>query len=125
MNGLAKICWIASGLYLLGGMGFGIWMSIAQDHSLASAHAHLNLLGGVLLALFGTFYALMPMLAAGRLAKIHVLVANLAALTMFPGVIMAISGQGETLAKIGSVLAILTILLFLVQVMRAPLSRSA
>jgi len=44
---------------------------------------------------------------------------------MFPGIIMAIQQKGETLAKIGSVLGILAILLFVVIVARAPASRSA
>ena len=38
---------------------------------------------------------------------------------------MAIQGKGESLAKIGSILGILAIVLFLVQVARAPASRSA
>ena len=66
MNTLARICWISSPVYLLVGMAFGIWMSATQDHSLAPAHAHLNLIGGVLLALFGAFYMLVPSAAGSR-----------------------------------------------------------
>ena len=125
MNTLARICWISSPVYLLVGMAFGIWMSATQDHSLAPAHAHLNLIGGVLLALFGAFYMLVPSAAGSRLAKIQVGLTHLAIWFMFPGIIMAIQQQGETLAKIGSVVGILAILLFVVIVARAPASRSA
>ena len=125
MNTLARICWISSPVYLLVGMAFGIWMSATQDHSLAPAHAHLNLIGGVLLALFGAFYMLVPSAAESRLAKIQVGLTHLAIWFMFPGIIMAIQQQGETLAKIGSVVGILAILLFVVIVARAPASRSA
>ena len=125
MNTLARICWISSPVYLLVGMAFGIWMSATQDHSLAPAHAHLNLIGGVLLALFGAFYMLVPSAAESRLAKIQVGLTHLAIWFMFPGIIMAIQQQGETLAKIGSVLGILAILLFVAIVARAPASRSA
>lgn len=125
MNTLARICWISSPVYLLVGMAFGIWMSATQDHSLAPAHAHLNLIGGVLLALFGAFYMLVPSAAGSRLAKIQVGLTHLAIWFMFPGIIMAIQQQGETLAKIGSVLGILAILLFVVIVARAPAARSA
>lgn len=125
MNTLARICWISSPVYLLVGMAFGIWMSATQDHTLAPAHAHLNLIGGVLMALFGTFYMLVPSAAENVLAKIHVAVTHLAVWFMFPGIIMAIQQKGETLAKLGSVLGIVTILLFVVIVARAPASRSA
>jgi hypothetical protein len=119
MNTLARICWISSPVYLLVGMGFGIWMSATQDHTLAPAHAHLNLIGGVLMAIFGGFYTLFPGSAQTMLARIQVGITHLAVWFMFPGIIMAITGKGETLAKIGSVLGILAIVLFLVQAARA------
>ena len=45
-------------IYVLIGMGFGIFMGASQDFTLAPAHAHLNLIGWVTMALYGTFYAL-------------------------------------------------------------------
>ncbi|WP_426433967.1 hypothetical protein [Bradyrhizobium genosp. P] len=45
---------------LLFGMLAGIAMGIRQDFALASAHAHLNLVGGVLLFLFGLIIGLFP-----------------------------------------------------------------
>jgi hypothetical protein len=45
-------------VYVLIGMSLGIYMGASGDHSLYPAHAHMNLLGWVTLALFGTFYAL-------------------------------------------------------------------
>lgn len=119
MNTLARICWVTSPIYLLAGMVFGIWMSATGDHTLAPAHAHLNLIGGVMMALFGTFYTLRPTAAIGILGKIQVAAAHLAVWTMFPGIIMAITGGSETLAKVGSILFILSMLLFLVIVVRA------
>jgi hypothetical protein len=106
-------------------MVFGIWMSATGDHTLAPAHAHLNLIGGVMMALFGTFYTLRPNAAVGILSKIQVALAHLAVWAMFPGIIMAITGNGETLAKIGSILFILCMLLFVVIVARATSPRSA
>jgi hypothetical protein len=41
---------------LLVGMLAGVAMGIEQDFALAPAHAHLNLVGGVLLFLFGLYY---------------------------------------------------------------------
>ena len=125
MNTLARICWISSPVYLLVGMAFGIWMSATQDHTLAPAHAHLNLIGGVMFALFGAFYMLVPSAAATRLARVQVALTHLTVWFMFPGIILAIQQRGETLAKIGSILGVLTILLFVVIVARAPAARSA
>ena len=126
MNTLARICWISSPVYLLVGMVFGIWMSATHDHTLMPAHAHLNLIGGVLMAIFGGFYTLFPGSAQTMLAKIQVAATHLAIWFMFPGIIMAIQGKGDMLAKIGSIIAIIAIVLFLVQAARASsASRSA
>jgi formate/nitrite transporter FocA (FNT family) len=40
-----------------------------EDFALQPAHAHLNLVGGVLLFLFGLYYRLIPAAGASRLAK--------------------------------------------------------
>ena len=56
---------------LLVGMLAGIVMGIREDFTLPPAHAHLNLVGGVLLFLFGLYYRLVPAAGAGRLAKIQ------------------------------------------------------
>jgi hypothetical protein len=47
---------VMAGLAALGGMILGIVMGIAQDFTLAPAHAHLNLLGWVTLALYGLYH---------------------------------------------------------------------
>ncbi|MBL0374140.1 hypothetical protein JJB09_19125 [Rhizobium sp. KVB221] len=125
MNGLARICWITSPLYLLAGMVFGIWMSATGDHTLAPAHAHLNLIGGVMMALFGTFYMLRPNAAVGALGKIQVALAHVSVWAMFPGIIMAISGGSETLAKIGAILFVVSMLMFVAIVVRSTSPRSA
>ncbi|CAN7638403.1 hypothetical protein [Rhizobium sp. LjRoot254] len=126
MNTLARICWISSPVYLLVGMVFGVWMSATQDHTLAPAHAHLNLIGGVLMAIFGGFYTLFPGAAQTMLAKIQVAATHVAVWFMFPGIIMALTGRSDILAKIGSILGIIAIALFLIQAVRASsASRSA
>lgn len=58
-------------LYLLAGVGLGLFMAASHDHSMFPVHAHLNLLGWVSMALFGCFYRLWPAAASGRLAKVH------------------------------------------------------
>ena len=125
MNTLARVCWITSPLYLLAGMIFGIWMAATGDHTLMPAHAHLNLVGGVLMAIFGAFYTLRPMAAAGMLPKIQIALTHLAVWMMFPGIILALTGGGETLAKAGSIVGVIAVLLFIIIVVRATSPSSA
>ena len=63
MIGSLMMC--VSVVILLAGMLAGIVMGAQQNFLLAPAHAHLNLIGGVLLFLFGLYYRVVP--AAGRM----------------------------------------------------------
>jgi hypothetical protein len=56
---------------LLIGMLAGIVMGIREDFTLQAAHAHLNLVGGVLLFLFGLYYRLVPAAGSSLLAQIQ------------------------------------------------------
>lgn len=118
MNGLARICWITAPIYALIGMSFGIWMSASGDHSLSPAHAHLNLLGWVTIAVYGAFYTLVPRAAEGVLAKMQVLLAEVGVVILVPGIVMAIQGLGEGFAKAGSVIVLLSMVLFVWIVVR-------
>ena len=69
MIGPLMMC--VSVVILLAGMLAGIVMGIKQDFALAPAHTHLNLVGGVLLFLFGLYYRLIPAAGTARLAKVQ------------------------------------------------------
>lgn len=105
-------------------MGFGIYMSASGEHMMAPMHAHLNLLGWVTIALYGTFYTLVPQAAAGRLAQLQILCAQVGVVVITPGIAMAIMGTGEGLAKAGSILVLFGMLLFLVVVVRAEAGKA-
>jgi len=76
-------------IYVLIGMGFGIFMGATQDFSLAPAHAHLNLIGWVTMALYGTFYALARD-ASQKLAWTTFWLNNVAVAIMFPSLAMVL-----------------------------------
>ncbi|MEC8630537.1 MAG: hypothetical protein VXY73_10625 [Pseudomonadota bacterium] len=118
MNTLATRFYLAAGIFALCGMVWGIQMSATGDHSLSPAHGHLNLIGFVAMAVFGTYYALVPSAAASKLGNVHFGLAIVSVLVLIPGIARAISEQGEALAKIGSILAVLSMLLFLVVMIR-------
>lgn len=118
MNSIATRFYATGAIFALAGMTWGIQMAATNDHTLAPGHAHLNLIGFVAMAIFGTFYALSPRAAASRLANIHYFLTVAAVLVMVPGIVMAVTGSGETLAKIGSILALASMALFAFVVVR-------
>lgn len=109
---------LAAALCVSVGMLWGIQMAVSGDHLLASAHAHLNLVGWVTLALFGVYYRLTPAACASRLARVHAAVAIAGVLVMVPGIVIAIQGGSPALAGAGAVLGALSMLLFLINLLR-------
>lgn len=53
---ISDFCFVMATLSALVGMGLGIVMGISQDFTLAPAHAHLNLLGWVTMAIYGLYH---------------------------------------------------------------------
>jgi hypothetical protein len=96
------------------GMGMGIGMGIKQDFAMAPAHAHLNLLGWVSMAIYALFYRAFPSASKGLLPVLHFVIAVLALLVMIPGIALVNLGNeiGEPLAIIGSIAMILGFALF-------------
>jgi hypothetical protein len=81
-------------VYVLIGMGFGIFMGASQNFTIAPAHAHLNLIGWVTMALYGTFFALARE-ASKKLAWTVFWLNNAAVSIMFPSLAMVLT-QGES-----------------------------
>ncbi len=116
-----------SALLLLTGTVGGIVMGIQHNFLLAPAHAHLNLVGGVLLFLFGLYYRLVPDAAASRLAKVQAALHMLGAVA-FPGglALMLLYGDGWIAAPIaGSLVVVAGFALFCVVVLRTALRERA
>lgn len=53
---ISDFCFIAAALAALAGMTLGMVMGLSQDFTLAPAHAHLNLLGWVTMAIYGLYH---------------------------------------------------------------------
>lgn len=118
MRGISFAFLLCGVIAVLIGMGWGIQMSASGDHSLSPAHAHLNLLGWASFAIYGFYYHLVPVAAESRLAKLHFGVALLGLVLIVPGIAMAVTGAGEALAKVGSLLTLLAALLFAAVLLR-------
>ncbi len=117
---IASVMMCASAVVLLIGMLAGVVMGIQQDFALAAAHAHLNLVGGVLLFMFGLYYRLVP--AAGRLAMATVQGSlHIAGAVLFPAgiALVTLKGHGYVAAPIvGSLIVVAATALFVAIVFR-------
>ncbi len=99
-------------LFVIAGMIWGVQMSISQDHLLAPAHAHNNLIGFVVMVVYGFYYRLVPVAAGKRLAVVHFWLALIGAVTFGPGIALAILGKGEMLVQISTLFVLVSMLIF-------------
>jgi hypothetical protein len=118
MIGSLMMC--VGAVILLTGMLAGIVMGIQQDFVLAPAHAHLNLVGGVLLFLFGLYYRLIPEAGSSMLAKVQGWL-HIGGAMLFPAgvAIVVLKGPSFIAAPIvGSLIVVAAMVLFAVIVFR-------
>jgi hypothetical protein len=102
------------------GMIAGIVMGMRQDFLLVPAHAHLNLVGGVLLFLFGLYYRLVPAAGATTLAKIQGWL-HIAGSLVFPAGIALVLLEGPAWIAapiVGSLIVLVAVALFAIVVFR-------
>lgn len=100
------------------GMLLGIHMGVGQDFTLAPVHAHVNLVGWVSLMLFGLAYRA-GIAKSDRWAVVHFWIALIAAVVFPVGIAVSITREQPALAIFGALLALLSMILFLINVLRA------
>ncbi len=118
MIGSLMMC--VSVVVLLVGMLAGIAMGIKQDFTLAPAHAHLNLVGGVLLFLFGLYYHVIPAAGATMLARIQGWL-HITGSILFPAGVAMVLLKGTSFEAVpiaGSLLVVAAMMLFAAIVFR-------
>jgi len=107
-------------MFLIVGMVWGIEMGVRQEFSLAPAHAHFNLIGGVLLFVFGLYYRMVPAARDNALAKWQGLLQFVGAI-LFPVGVAVVIKKGESfivLPIIGSLIVLTAVALFALIVFR-------
>jgi cbb3-type cytochrome oxidase subunit 1 len=102
-------------LLLLAGAALGISMGASEDFQLTPVHAHLNLVGWASLAVFGLVYRAYPKLAERRLASFHFVFSATSAVLLPIGIGLAVLRSQSGLAIAASLLWVLGVLLFLLQ----------
>ena len=101
-----------STVLLLLGMLWGISMGIRADFTLAPAHAHLNLVGFVLMFLVGLYYRIVPAAGAGLLAKIQAALHIIGAIVFPIGIAQVLLGGSEAFTIFGSLIVLAAMALF-------------
>src|SRR5258708_30155197 len=82
-----------STVLLLCGLVFGIVMGMREDFTLAPAHAHLNLIGFVLMFLAGLYYRIVPAAGSGPLAKNQASLHILGAIVLPIRLVLTLTGR--------------------------------
>ncbi|MCB2136272.1 MAG: hypothetical protein KDE08_10070 [Rhodobacteraceae bacterium] len=113
----------AGSVYLLVGIFIGIYMGGTQDHSLAPAHAHINLLGFALMTIFGILYRIIPAMADNNLAKAHFWLHQIGALVLVIMLLLLFTGRISEasmvpLAPIAEVMVLLGVASFAYNIFR-------
>ncbi len=105
---------------LLTGMVLGIVMGIREDFTLQPAQAHLNLVGGVLLFLFGLYYRLAPSAGSSPLARAQGALHIIGGILMPVGVAVLVTHGPAFIAIpiVGSLITLAAMALFAVIVFR-------
>lgn len=80
-------------LYLIVGISFGIMMGGSGDTTMVPVHAHLNLLGFVLMSIFGLVYRSFPAMAQSILARVHFWLHQAGVLVLMTMLFLLLSGR--------------------------------
>ena len=109
-------------LCVLCGMVFGMWMGAHNDFAAAGAHAHLNLVGWVTSALYGTFYALTRDTMSVKLAWTQFVISTIGIAVMIPSLFLTLLNGNDPKFEpgitVGSMLVFLGMLLFALSVLK-------
>jgi len=116
---IAQYCLVVAASAALCGMSLGIYMAANQNFTLAPAHAHLNLLGWVSMALYGLWYRGAEIVRP-RLAWTQAIVATVGFAIMVAALaLLLVTGEHrfEALIAGGAIFVVLGMVLFLFQIL--------
>ncbi|SON57637.1 hypothetical protein HDIA_4096 [Hartmannibacter diazotrophicus] len=121
-NSIGNLYFKTAIVLLLTGMAAGIAMAASGNHSIYSAHAHLNLLGFVVTSIYGGYFTMFPAKAAGPLPKAVLGLHAAGTVAMFPSLSLVLLGHEamEPVVAVASIIVFLGAVTFAVAVFREP-----
>ncbi len=122
MNPTAQWFFKTAIVLLIVGLVAGIVMAASGNHTIYSAHAHLNLLGFVVMSVYGCYFALVPAKATGSIPKLIWGLQTAGAIVMFPALSFVLLGNTsfEPIVAIASLAILIAAILFGWIVWRSP-----
>jgi len=112
MKNMARMFILTGILFLVTGMAFGLYMAEGEDVRFIPVHAHLNLLGFVLMFLFGLAYQVWPKMQEGLLCRIHYflhVVGVIVSMLALYVILQDPAANGETLGPVATGAAAMTL----------------
>lgn len=104
-------------VYLLIGIGLGIYMGVVEKFEYTPIHARINLLGWATMGIFGLIYCVFPRAGNSKLGNAHFWLHNIGTLFLLLGMILFADGEVGTafpLALIGAFTIVAATLVFIV-----------
>ena len=96
----------------------GQLMAFTADYRYFPMHAHMGLIGGVLMIIYGLIYRAFPAMQQDALVKIHFWLVNIASPIFFAGIGISIAGGTRNVGHTGSVVVIIAFIMFAIMFLR-------
>ena len=104
---------VIGSIYLVLGMCLGLYMGAHEDFKLAPLHAHINLVGFVLMVLFSLTYKVFPAMSGSGLARLHFWMHQIGALLLLVGLWLILTGTAVgPLMAVPEIVVILGMVIF-------------
>jgi hypothetical protein len=108
-------------VYMMIGLFIGLMMGISGNHTVATVHSHILLLGWTTMAITGLVYTVRPKCAESKLAISYFWLQNIGLPIMVTGLGLQYgygNEQAEKLSGIGSIIVLLALLIFAVNIFK-------
>jgi cbb3-type cytochrome oxidase subunit 1 len=96
----------------------GQLMAYTADYRFYPMHAHMGLIGGVLMVLYGLIYRAFPAMQQDALVKTHFWLVNIASPIFFAGIGISIAGGTRYVGHAGSISVIIAFIMFALMFLR-------
>jgi cbb3-type cytochrome oxidase subunit 1 len=107
-------------IYMVIGLGMGLFMAVAKDHTLSTVHSHLSLLGWMTMGIAGLIYMAAPSCVTSPLARWHFWLHNVGLPIMIVSLALKEYGNdhAEKFVGLGSIVVLVALVVFAINVLK-------